>query len=45
MLLSILYIFKVIYYLFNFLQTVITAKGFTEGKVATSLVNYKIILF
>jgi len=38
-------IFRVIRYLLNFLQTVITAKGLAEGKVTTPLVNYKVILF
>jgi len=44
-LLSVSCISKTVRYLFNFLQIVITAKGLTKGKVATPLINYKVILF
>jgi len=44
-LLNALYISKTVQYLFSFLQTVITVKGLTKGKVTTPLVNYKVILF
>jgi len=43
-LLNALCIFKAVRNLLNFLQTAITARGLTESKVTTPLVDYKVIL-
>jgi len=45
MLLNTLYTLGTVQYLLSFLQTVITAKRLAKSKVATLLVNYKVILF
>ena len=45
MLLGALCDFKAVRYLFSFLRTVIIVRGLVKGKVATFLVNYKVILF